>query len=142
MATHSAPRSSRLPQGPFSALCPTRTLLDQIADKWSVLILLAVWDEPVRFNELKRTIEGISQKMLGQTLRTLERNGLVERQVLSLKPAAVAYALTTHGQGLALIVEQLRAWSVETLPKTRKAQARYDRELADAEAGRSRVHRA
>ncbi len=121
-----AKRSTRLPQGPFSANCPTRELLDQIADKWSVLVLLAVWDEPVRFNELKRTVEGISQKVLGQTLQRLERNGLVERQVLSLKPIAVAYGITAHGRSLAEIVEQMRAWAVKTLPKTEAAQARYD----------------
>ncbi len=130
-------RSCRLPKGPFSASCPTRALLDQVADKWSVLILLAVWDHPVRFNELKRTIEGISQKMLGQTLRALERNGLVERQVLSPKPIAVAYGITAHGRGLAEIVEQLRAWSIKTLSQTERAQARYDTEIANTRATES-----
>jgi DNA-binding HxlR family transcriptional regulator len=117
-------------------------VLDQIADKWAVLVLLAVWDEPVRFNELKRRVEGISQKMLGQTLQSLERNGLVERRVLSARPIAVAYEMTEHGRGLAKIVEQLRAWSVDTLPRTRQAQARYDARKARALEASRRVHRA
>lgn len=137
----SAARPART-KGPFSATCPTRLILDQIADKWAVLVMLAVRDEPVRFNELKRKVEGISQKMLGQTLKSLERNGLVERRVLSDKPIAVAYAITAHGRGLAEIVERLRAWSVDTLPRTRQAQARFDARAAGvSEAGR-RVHRA
>jgi DNA-binding HxlR family transcriptional regulator len=121
-------RAGRMPRGPFSANCPTRAILDQIADKWSVLILLAIADEPVRFNELKRTVEGISQKVLTQSLQRLERNGLLQRQVLSLKPIAVAYAITPHGLGLAAIVEQLRAWSIATLKQTLAAQARFDQQ--------------
>ena len=123
--------SRRLPKGPFSATCPTRVLLDQIGDKWSILIMLALWEQPVRFNELKRTIEGISQKVLGHTLRNLERNGLVDRQVLSVKPIAVAYGITSHGKELAEIVEQLRDWSIRTMSKTAMAQARYDAKMAD-----------
>ncbi|AKJ30894.1 winged helix-turn-helix transcriptional regulator [Caldimonas brevitalea] len=130
----------KLPQGPLSASCPTRLLLDQIANKWAVLVLMAVRDEPVRFNELKRTVEGISQKVLGQTLQQLERNGLVERQVWSLKPIAVAYAITPHGRGLAEIVEQLRAWAVQTLGRTQSAQARFD--ARQARPPSVRVHRA
>jgi DNA-binding HxlR family transcriptional regulator len=129
-------------RGPFSATCPTRLILDQIADKWAVLVMLAVREHPVRFNDLKRKVEGISQKMLGQTLKSLERNGLVERRVLSDKPIAVAYAITEHGRGLAEIVERLRAWSVDTLPRTRTAQARFDARAAGAAQPGRRVHRA
>ncbi|AOK63692.1 hypothetical protein WM29_31095 [Burkholderia ubonensis] len=117
---------NKLPLGPFSATCPTRQILDQIANKWAVLIMLAVWVQPRRFNELKRAVEGISQKVLGQTLRELERNGLVERRVLSAKPIAVEYRLTEHGRSLTEIVEEIRAWSVRTLAQTLKARARYD----------------
>lgn len=117
-------------------------LFDQIAEKWAVLILLAVWEESVRFNDLKRTVEGISQKVLGQTLRTFERNGLVERRVLSLKPIAVTYGITAHGRGLAEIVEQLRGWAVTTLPQTKRAQARYDAKTASVAVADSCVHRA
>lgn len=134
-------RALQLLDGPFSATCPTRQILDQIADKWAVLIMIAVWTEPLRFNELKRTVEGISQKVLGQTLRSLERNGLIERRVLSAKPLSVTYVLTEHGRGLAEIVEQLRVWSVQTLPRTLQAQSCYDARLAGGEEAERHIHR-
>lgn len=130
-----------MPDGPFSAACPTRQILDQIADKWTVLIMIAVWAKPLRFNELKRKVEGISQKVLGQTLRALERNGLIERNVLSAKPLAVTYVLTEHGRELAVIVEQLRVWSVQTLPRTLQAQSCYDARLVDDQEAKRHTYR-
>jgi DNA-binding HxlR family transcriptional regulator len=118
----------RSPVGPFSQTCPTRELLDQLADKWSVLILIAVADQPVRFNALKRKIEGITQKMLGQTLRRLERNGLVARKVFATVPTTVEYSITPLGRSLFRIVEGLRLWSIDNLPAVKKARARFDRE--------------
>jgi len=112
--------------GPFSASCPTRLLLDQLADKWSVLTLLAVADQPVRFNVLKREIEGVTQKMLGQTLRRLERNGLVERRAYPTVPVTVQYGITPLGRTLAKIVEELRSWSIENLSAVVEAQLRFD----------------
>ncbi len=112
--------------GPFSASCPTRVLLDQLADKWSVLTLLAVTDEPVRFNVLKREIQGITQKMLGQTLRRLERNGLVERRAFPTMPVTVQYGITPLGRTLAGIVEELRSWSMGNIGAVRDAQHRFD----------------
>ncbi len=111
---------------PFSATCPTRALLDQLADKWSVLALIAVSDGPVRFNVLKRRIEGITQKMLAQTLRRLERNGLVERKAFPTVPVTVEYGITPLGQELAMIVESLRSWSVRNIGAVAKARARFD----------------
>ncbi|MGS0891493.1 winged helix-turn-helix transcriptional regulator [Burkholderia stagnalis] len=133
--------SPPMPDGPFSAACPTRQILDQIADKWTVLIMIAVWAKPLRFNELKRKVEGISQKVLGQTLRALERNGLIERNVLSAKPLAVTYVLTEHGRELAVIVEQLRVWSVQTLPRTLQAQSCYDARLVDDQEAKRHTYR-
>ncbi|MGE9550918.1 winged helix-turn-helix transcriptional regulator [Erwinia amylovora] len=98
--------------GPFIAACPTRMLLDQLADKWSVLLLIAVSENPVRFNTLKRQIEGISQKMLGQTLRRLEMNGLVRREAFATVPVTVQYGITPLGASLVPIVDALRQWSV------------------------------
>ena len=92
--------ATRKPGGPFVATCPTRELLEQLADKWSVLLLLALSDGPVRFNALKRKVEGITQKMLGQTLRRLERNGLVERRVFATVPVTVEYEVTPLGRSL------------------------------------------
>ena len=67
----------------YSADCPTRQILDRVGDKWAVLILLLVRDEPMRFNALRRTIEGISQKMLSQVLKSLERDGLIRRRAIA-----------------------------------------------------------
>ena len=75
----------------YASDCATRQLLDRIGDKWSVLILLLLGAEPMRFNELKRRVGGISQKMLSQTLRSLERDGLVGREVEPTMPVSVTY---------------------------------------------------
>ena len=74
----------------YSADCPTRQILDRVGDKWAVLILLLVRDEPMRFNALRRTIEGISQKMLSQVLKSLERDGLVRRRDARRRGRSVA----------------------------------------------------
>ena len=71
----------------YSAQCPTRQILDRVGDKWAVLLLLR--DEPLRFNQLRRTIEGISQKMLSQVLKSLERDGLVRRRATPTVPVTV-----------------------------------------------------
>ena len=91
----------------YAANCPTRQLLDRIADKWSVLILttLGTGSGEMRFNALKRHIEGISQKMLSQTLRSLERDGLVMRHVVPTVPVTVGYAITPLGRELVEIGE-------------------------------------
>ncbi|WP_367112961.1 winged helix-turn-helix transcriptional regulator [Sphingomonas sp.] len=84
----------------YAADCPTRMLLDRIADKWSVLILLLLGESEHRFNALRRRIEGISQKMLAQTLRGLERDGLVARAVEATVPVTVTYSITPLGRDL------------------------------------------
>lgn len=111
--------------GPFRATCPTRVLLDQLADKWSVLILLALSGGPVRFNALKRRIEGISQKMLGHTLRRLEENGLVSRHVYPTVPVTVEYAATPLGESLVPIVDALRHWAIAHIAEVGAARARF-----------------
>ncbi len=80
--------SSKTPNA-YSADCPTRRILDRVGDKWAVLILLLVRNEPMRFNALRRTIEGISQKMLSQVLKSLERDGLVRRRAIATVPVTV-----------------------------------------------------
>lgn len=109
-------------EGPFVATCPTRVLLDQIADKWSVLVLIAVSDGPIRFSVLKRRIEGISQKVLTQMLRRLESNGLVRRQAYATVPVTVEYEITALGRSLSAIVEQLRQWSIEHIDEVQAAR--------------------
>jgi DNA-binding HxlR family transcriptional regulator len=111
------------PRGPFSAACPTRVLLDQIADKWSVLVLIAVSDGPVRFNTLKRQVEGISQKVLTQTLRRLQSNGLIRREAFATVPVTVQYEITPLGRSLSEIVEQLRQWSIKNMQNVSTARS-------------------
>lgn len=119
-------RKIALNRGPLSATCPTRELLDQLADKWAVLVLVVLAKSPQRFNALKREIEGITQKMLGHTLKRLQRNGLVSRTVFATIPVSVEYAITPLGKSLHEIVESLRVWSIANIDKVQKAQARYD----------------
>ena len=106
--------------------CPTRVVLDQIADKWAVLVLGALDDGPVRFNALKRRLAGISQKMLGQTLRDLERNGLVSRRVFATVPVTVEYSLTALGERLTERVNDLRVWAEKHIGQIVAAQSAFD----------------
>lgn len=123
-------------RGPFSQTCPTRELLDQLADKWSMLILIAVTEQPQRFNVLKREIEGITQKMLGQTLQSLTRSGLVARTVRPTRPVTVEYSITPLGRSLFPIIERLRMWSIENIAAIQKARLRYDATELQAQANR------
>ncbi|WP_298954667.1 helix-turn-helix domain-containing protein [uncultured Methylobacterium sp.] len=119
----------------FAADCPTRRLLDRIADKWSTLILLTLHDAPMRFNGLKRRIEGVSQKMLSQTLRSLERDGLVSRKVVATVPVSVTYAITPLGASLVASLRAMIDWAETRMPEVAAAQAAYDagpREMGDA----------
>ncbi|MFM0736323.1 helix-turn-helix domain-containing protein [Paraburkholderia xenovorans] len=106
--------------------CPSRLLLDQIADKWSVLILAVLRKGPLRFNAIKRRIEGVTQKALTQCLRRLERNGIVERRVIATSPISVEYEITSLGRSLDQPFEALYVWTVEYLPEVERARARYD----------------
>jgi DNA-binding HxlR family transcriptional regulator len=110
----------------YSADCPTRQILDRIGDKWAVLILLLVRDEPMRFNQLRRTIEGISQKMLSQVLKSLERDGLIRRRAIATVPVTVEYSITPLGLTLAAAVDPLRDWAEHNLKEVLAAQRRYD----------------
>src|SRR5882757_11116873 len=96
---------------PYSANCPTRQILDRVGDKWAVLILLLLRGEPMRFNQLRRAIEGISQKMLLQVLKSLERDGLLRRRAIATVPVTVEYSITPLGLTLADAVDPLRAWA-------------------------------
>ncbi|WNG22001.1 helix-turn-helix transcriptional regulator [Cystobacter fuscus] len=110
----------------YSARCPARLVLDQIGDKWTVLILGVLVKQPTRFNELKRRLQGVSQKMLGQTLKKLERNGLVTRQVFATVPVTVEYAITPLGRTLAGTVDALRQWAEQHIDEVARAQERFD----------------
>jgi DNA-binding HxlR family transcriptional regulator len=119
-------RQQVYPPDPYAADCPTRQVLDFIGDKWSVLIIGLLEEEPRRFSELQRSILGISQKMLAQTLRTLERDGLVERTVYAEVPPRVTYALTPLGTTLCAPLATIRAWAETHIDEVTRAQVRYD----------------
>ena len=112
----------------FSEFCPTRLILDRVADKWTTLIIgmLSRADGPVRFSELRRKIAGISQKMLTQSLRGLERDGLVVRTVYSVMPPRVDYSLTPLGHKLEVPLNGLARWAEEHMAGILAAQHAYD----------------
>jgi len=110
----------------FSATLPSQVLLDQLADKWTILVLAAICDKPVRFNEIKRRVAGVSQKTLTQCLRKLERNGLLERTILPTAPLGVEYAVTPLGQTLSKPYEALCQWTATYMPEIIKAQRKFD----------------
>jgi DNA-binding HxlR family transcriptional regulator len=115
-----------LPDVLSAAVCPCRLLLDQIADKWSVLVLASLRDGPLRFNAIKRRIEGVTQKALTQCLRRLERNGIVERRVLTTSPISVEYEITTLGRSVDRPLQALYLWTFEHMPEVERARAQYD----------------
>src|SRR2546421_10528534 len=88
------------PGGVFSARCPSRTVLEHVTSKWGVLVLVALSDRTMRWSELRRGIQGVSEKMLAQTLQTLERDRLVHREAHPGLPPHVGYSLTPPGRGL------------------------------------------
>jgi len=111
---------------PYRDGCPSRRILDRIGDRWTVLVVGALGDGSVRFSELLRRVEGISQKMLTQTLRGLERDGLVARTVFPEVPVRVEYQLTHAGRTLREPLTALREWAVTHLGEVSTSQAAYD----------------
>ena len=110
----------------FRANCASRPILDQIADKWSMLILAVLCTEPQRFNAIKRRLEGVTQKALTQTLRRLERNGLVARRIIPVSPIGVEYSLTPLGCTLQQPFAALYAWTVDHLAELEQARQAFD----------------
>jgi len=106
--------------------CPTRQVLDRIADKYTVLVIIFLQDKPRRFGELQRMITGISQKMLTHTLRSLERDGLLTRTVYPEVPPHVEYTLTPLGETLIELLAGLRHWSETHIEAVIEAQTEYD----------------
>jgi DNA-binding HxlR family transcriptional regulator len=102
------------------------TVLARVGDKWSILVVMTLTDGPRRFNELKRIIGGISQRMLTFTLRGLERDGLVSRTVTPTIPPRVDYELTELGRSLQVPVQALGSWAFANLPTIQAARTRFD----------------
>lgn len=109
----------------FRSDCPSRPILDQIADKWSMMVM-AVLERPHRFNEIKRRLEGVTQRVLTQTLRRLERNGMVERRVLPTSPVGVEYSLTPLGASLREPFGHLYDWTVAHAEEIQDRRRTYD----------------
>ena len=100
-------------EGALTAACPTRTVLDHVTSKWGVLLLVFLSDKSMRWGELRRAVDGISEKMLAQTLRTLETDGLVHREVTATVPPRVDYSLTELGTDLVERLLPLMEWIVD-----------------------------
>ncbi|SHK69404.1 transcriptional regulator, HxlR family [Pseudonocardia thermophila] len=111
------PASPPLRGDVFDSDCPSRAVLDHVTSKWAVLVLAALTEGPARFSALRRRISGVSEKMLSQTLRTLEADGFVHREVAPTTPPQVTYRLTPLGEGIAERVTGLVDWISERLPE-------------------------
>jgi DNA-binding HxlR family transcriptional regulator len=119
---------------PYAADCPTRRALDRIGDKWSVLIVGLLAQRTHRFAELRRSIEGISQKMLTQTLRSLERDGLLTRTIYAEVPLRVEYSLTPMGRTLVEPIQAVVAWAEDHITQVEAARRKYERSARAAAA--------
>jgi DNA-binding HxlR family transcriptional regulator len=108
-----------------------RLLLDQITDKWAVLILTVLCAKPLRFNEIRRCLDGITQKSLTQSLRRLERNGIVARRVIPSSQIAVEYSITPLGRTLEAPFQALYAWTLNHSADVVQAQAAFDEREAE-----------
>ena len=111
--------------------CPVRNVLDRIGDKWTMLALVALASRPHRFSELHRAIPDISKRMLTQTLRELERDGLADREVFPTKPPQVRYSLSPLGLSVLTPLAALVGWAEDSYPAIRKARQRFDAALED-----------
>ena len=110
----------------FLAACPTRELLSTLSDKWAALVIAALADGPHRHSDLARRIAGVSQKMLTQTLRTLERDGLLTRTVTASVPVRVDYALTPLGHELFPVMIAIKDWAETHMDRVFEARTRFD----------------
>ena len=110
----------------YVAECPSRQVLAALSDKWVTLVLTALGDGPQRYGELSHRIAGVSQKMLTQTLRTLERDGLLTRTITPAVPVRVDYQLTALGQTILPVVGAIKHWSEAHIQQIHAARAAYD----------------
>ncbi|KMS70017.1 transcriptional regulator [Streptomyces leeuwenhoekii] len=111
-------------------MCPYRLVLEHVTSRWGVLILIALLDRPYRFSELRREVgrhgRGVSEKMLAQTLQTLQRDGLVHRDARPVIPPRVDYSLTGLGREAAEQVRALARWTERRMPDVERARRAYD----------------
>lgn len=123
-ANNGAPLSAR----ELEDVCPVRSVISHIGDKWSTLVLAHLAEKPIRFGELRRLISDISQRMLTQTLRDLQRDGYVDRVVFPTKPPSVEYSLTPLGRSLVASLQHLVDFAVANHAHVVEARNRFDAE--------------
>ena len=114
----------------LSATCPARAILASVANKWTVLVLSVLTQDTARFNELRRRVQGVTQKVLTQTLRDLERLGLVSRRIYAEVPPRVEYSLTPLGHSLCKVLDNIKEWTESHAPDVMQAQQRFERAQA------------
>ena len=117
----------------YDVTCPSRSVIQMLADKWTMLIIEALSSGPMRFGELRRQVGSITQKMLTQTLRSLERDGLVLRQVYPSAPPSVEYSLTSIGVSITTITSQMCRWAEDNMKPVLVARFDYDARIAPDE---------
>ncbi|WP_322938722.1 winged helix-turn-helix transcriptional regulator [Nocardioides bizhenqiangii] len=115
-----------LPPDAFARECASRVVLDRIGDRWTVLIVVALADGAIRFSQLRSRIEGITPKVLTQTLRALERDGVVTRTVFAEVPPRVEYELTELGRDLLAPIDAIRIWAEQHAARIVANRGRYD----------------
>ncbi|MEU5041243.1 winged helix-turn-helix transcriptional regulator [Streptomyces griseorubiginosus] len=121
---------ARMEYDAFIKGCPTNQLLDRLSDKWVSLVVAALSGGPMRYSDLSRKIAGVSPKMLTQTLRTLERDGILTRTITPSVPVRVDYALTPLGSSLAGLLTAVKTWAETHIEEVHEARERYDTETA------------
>ncbi|MEU3604965.1 helix-turn-helix domain-containing protein [Streptomyces sp. NPDC035033] len=131
--------SEKATPGPLLAdvdgtMCPSRLVLEHVTSRWGVLVLIALQERSYRFSELRRRIGGVSEKMLTQTLQTLERDGFVHRDAKPVIPPRVDYRLTALGEEAAHRIRELALWTEARIPAVEAARARYDEARRTPEA--------
>jgi len=129
---------TKYPWDVFNGQCPTRQVLHRIADKWTVLIIRRLADGTLRFAQLRRAVDGISQKVLTNTLRGLERDGIVTRRLYASVPPRVEYSLTALGLSLVDLVSGICTWAETHIEQVQEARVGYDSARSEPASPESR----
>jgi DNA-binding HxlR family transcriptional regulator len=132
MGNHKMKSTEVLPNV-YLQVCPSRELLVRVADKWAAMALVALSSRTLRFGELKRMMEGVSQKMLSQTLKNLERDGLLLRQVFTGRPLRVDYHLSDRGKALVKVLKPIIRWSQDHISVILEDRKEYDVKMGDSQ---------
>ena len=121
----------------FVQACPSREIFSRLSGKWTIMILLSLEQAPKRFNELKKVIDGISQKVLTENLRSLERDGLILRRVISSRPIKVEYSSTNLSLELLEILNGLKDWTEGSMKLILRNNEKYDNGLVEEQIRQS-----